>query len=210
MEDKEDKSTTAEGLGRVMKEAIENVDSVMFNKTITSFCGLRAVGSTGDFIINMPTDRFVNAAGIESPGLSSAPAIAEYIVELLKNAGMELEKDPSFNPIRPAAHAFREASLEEKNEIIKKDPSYGRIICRCETVSEGEMRLALRQNPPANDVDGIKRRTRGGMGRCQGGFCMPVVMRLISEERGIPMEEVTKNGSGSYMVAERIGSNGKA
>ena len=199
MEDKEDKSTTAEGLGRVMKEALENVDGVMFNKTITSFCGLRACGSTGDFIINMPTDRFVNAAGIESPGLSSAPAIAEYIVELLAGAGMTLEKNPAFNPIRPAAHAFREASMEEKNEIIRKDPTYGRIICRCETVSEGEILAAIRTNPKPRDLDGVKRRTRAQMGRCQGGFCSPYIVELLAQEMNVPYESVTKFGGDSYV-----------
>ena len=199
MEDKEDKSTTADGLGRVMREALENVDGVMFNKTITSFCGLRAVGSTGDFIINMPNDRFVNAAGIESPGLSSAPAIAEYIVELLKNAGMALDKKADFNPIRPAAHAFREASLEEKNEMIKKDPSYGRIICRCETVSEGEILAAIRTNPKPRDLDGVKRRTRAQMGRCQGGFCSPYIVELLAQEMNVPYESITKFGGDSYV-----------
>ena len=199
MEDKEDKSTTPEGLARVMKEAIENVDSVMFNKTITSFCGLRAVGSTGDFIINMPNDHFVNVAGIESPGLSSAPAIGEYVVELLTNAGMTLEKDPAFNPIRPAAHAFREASMEEKNEIIKKDPAYGRIICRCETVSEGEILAAIRSNPKPRDLDGVKRRTRAQMGRCQGGFCSPYIVELLAKEMNVNYEDVTKFGGNSYV-----------
>ena len=199
MEDKEDKSTTAEGLGRVMREAIENVDNVMFNKTITSFCGLRAVGSTGDFIINMPTERFVNAAGIESPGLSSAPAIGEYIVEMLAGAGMKLEKNADFNPIRPAAHAFREASMEEKNEIIKKDPTYGRIICRCETVSEGEILAAIRTNPKPRDLDGVKRRTRAQMGRCQGGFCSPYIVELLAREMNVPYEAVTKFGGNSLI-----------
>ena len=199
MEDKEDKSTTAEGLGRVMKEAIENVDGVMFNKTITSFCGLRAVGSTGDFIINMPNARFVNVAGIESPGLSSAPAIGEYVVELLTNAGVKFESNPNYNPLRPAAHAFREASLEEKNEIIKKDPSYGRIICRCETVSEGEILAAIRTNPKPRDLDGVKRRTRAQMGRCQGGFCSPYIVELLAKEMNVPYEAVTKFGGDSYI-----------
>ena len=199
MEDKEDKSTTAEGLGRVMKEAIENVDGVMFNKTITSFCGLRAVGSTGDFIINMPSSRFVNVAGIESPGLSSAPAIGEYVVELLTNAGVKFESNPNYNPLRPAAHAFREASIEEKNEIIKKDPSYGRIICRCETVSEGEILAAIRTNPKPRDLDGVKRRTRAQMGRCQGGFCSPYIVELLAKEMNVPYESVTKFGGDSYI-----------
>ncbi len=199
MEDKEDKATTPEGLAHVMKEALENVDGVMFNKTITSFCGLRAVGSTGDFIINMPTNRFVNVAGIESPGLSSAPAIGEYVVELLQDAGLELIPDPAYQPLRAAAHAFREASIEEKNEIIKKDPAYGRIICRCETVTEGEILAAIRQNPKPRDLDGVKRRTRAQMGRCQGGFCSPYIVEMLAKELQVPYESITKFGGDSLI-----------
>ena len=199
MEDKTNKATTAEGLALVMREAGENVDGVQFGKTITSFCGLRAVGSTGDFIINMPRERFVNVAGIESPGLTSAPAIGEYVVELLKDAGMELNANASFNPMRAPAHAFREASIEEKNEIIKKDPAYGRIICRCETVTEGEILSAIRTNPKPRDLDGVKRRTRAQMGRCQGGFCSPYIVEMLAKEMGIPYEAVTKFGGESLI-----------
>lgn len=199
MKDKNDKSTTAEGLGRVMKEAQENVDGIFFNKTITSFCGLRAVGSTGDFIINIPCNNFVTVAGIESPGLSSAPAIAEYVVELLKGAGMELNKRSDWQPRREAMHAFREASIEEKNEIIKKDPAYGRIICRCETVSEGEILNAIRTNPKPRDLDGVKRRTRAQMGRCQGGFCSPYIVEMLAQEMNVPYESVTKFGGNSLI-----------
>lgn len=197
--DKEDKSTTAEGFALIMREARENVTATPFNKSITSFCGLRAVGSTGDFIINSPAKRFVNAAGIESPGLSSAPAIAEYIVGLLKEIGLNLEKNPNFDPIRPAAHAFREASIEEKNRIIKENPAYGRIICRCETVSEGEILDAIHRNPKPRDLDGVKRRTRAQMGRCQGGFCSPYIVEMLSKELNIPYESVTKFGGNSYI-----------
>ena len=200
MEDKEDKSTTAQGLAKLMGEACENIEGgVAYGKTITSFCGLRAVGSTGDFIINEKAG-FVNAAGIESPGLSSAPAIALYVRELLENAGLVLISKKTFNPIREPKHRFREASIEEKNEIIARDPAYGRIICRCETISEGEILDAIRSNPPARDIDGVKRRTRAGMGRCQGGFCGPYVMELIAKERGIEFEKVTKAGGNSTMV----------
>ena len=200
MEDKEDKSTTVQGLTKLMGEACENIDGgVPYGKSITSFCGLRAVGSTGDFIIN-ENARFVNVAGIESPGLSSAPAIALYVRELLKNAGLELTSKDNFNPIREPKHYFREASIEEKNEIIARDPAYGRIICRCETISEGEILDAIRSNPPARDIDGVKRRTRAGMGRCQGGFCGPYVMELIAKERGIEFDKVTKAGGNSTMV----------
>ncbi len=199
-DDKVSKATTADGLALVMREANENIEGGLpFGKTITSFCGLRSVGDTGDFIINY-RDGFVNVAGIESPGLSSAPAIAEYVIALMKENGLALEEKADFDPIREPKHKFRESTPEEKNEIIKKDPSYGRIICRCETISEGEILDAIRSNPPASDMDGVKRRCRAGMGRCQGGFCGTYVMELIAAERGVEYEKVTKSGKGSYMV----------
>lgn len=203
MADKEDKATTAEGLGLVMKQAGENVRGIRFNQTITSFCGLRAVGSTGDFIIGMPRERFVNVAGIESPGLSSAPAIAEYVEQLLLDAGLHAAKKADFNPVRPAYHAFREMSMEEKNEVIRRDPAYGRIICRCETVTEGEILAAIRTNPKPTDLDGVKRRTRAQMGRCQGGFCSPYIVELLAREQGIPYEKVTKCGGKSLINVSR-------
>ena len=203
IEDKLDKSTTAEGLAFVMQQSNENTTGVPFGKSITSFCGLRAVGSTGDFIINNAKPRFINVAGIESPGLSSAPAIAEMVVDLLDKAGLALEKKADFNPIRPATHAFREGTIEEKNAIIAKDPSYGHIICRCEGVSEGEILAAIRQNPRPRDLDGVKRRTRAQMGRCQGGFCSPYIVELLAQEMNIPYEEVTKNGGASFINVQK-------
>ncbi len=201
IEDKDDRQVTQHGLDKVIREAGENLSvRVPINKSITSFCGLRAVGSTGDFIINSNIKNFVNVAGIESPGLSSAPAIAEYVAEMLGNMGLDLVANEKFNPIREPKHAFREASIEEKNEIIKRDSSYGRIICRCETVSEGEILDAIRSNPPARTVDAVKRRTRSGMGRCQGGFCGTYVMELIARETNTPFSAVTKSGKNSTMV----------
>ena len=141
----------------------------------------------------------MNVAGIESPGLSSAPAIAEYVVELLRGMGCTLEKKKKWNPNRAPMHAFREASAEEKNEIIRNDPAFGRIVCRCETVTEGEILQAIRQNPRPTDLDGVKRRTRAQMGRCQGGFCSPTIVELLARELKIPFEAVTKNGGGSYL-----------
>lgn len=203
MEDKEDKTTTAEGFAKIMKEAAENVSGIPFGKTITSFCGLRAVGSTGDFIINAPIKGFINVAGIESPGLTSAPAIAEYVAELAAQQGLPMEEKRDFQPQREAAHRFREASLEEKQAIIQKDKAYGKIVCRCEGVTEGEILAALRVNPKAVDLDGVKRRTRAQMGRCQGGFCSPYIVELIARECGIPVEQVTKSGGNSYINVSR-------
>ena len=199
IEDKDDTSTTSEGFDNIIRQAKENVPSIPYHKTITSFCGLRAVGSTGDFIINAPKKGFINVAGIESPGLTSAPAIAEYIVELLKEQGVKLFQKADYHPIREPQHAFREANIEEKNEMIKKDKSFGKIVCRCESITEGEILRAIRTNPGARDLDGVKRRTRAQMGRCQGGFCGPQIMELLAKELGIGYEEVTKSGEGSYI-----------
>ena len=199
MENKEDNSTTQSGLDLIKKEACENADGVRFDKSITSFCGLRAVGSTGDFIITSPVDGFVNAAGIESPGLSASPAIALYIKDMLAKMGLELTPKADYNPNRKPMHHFSTASVEEKNEIIKKDKSFGKIICRCETVTEGEILEAIRTNPTPRDLDGVKRRTRAQMGRCQGGFCMPFITELLAREGNIPYEAVTKSGGKSYI-----------
>ena len=188
---------------------MKNVTEVPLNKSITSFCGLRAVGSTGDFIITMPKKGFVNLAGIESPGLSASPAIAEYVVDMLVSAGYKAEEMEDFNPTRESMHAFREGDIEAKNKIINSDSSYGRIICRCEGVTEGEILKAIRTNPRPTDLDGVKRRTRAQMGRCQGGFCMPYITELLAKELGIPMELVTKSGKGSEIITGRTKEGAK-
>jgi glycerol-3-phosphate dehydrogenase len=203
IDDKEDTKTTAAGLATVRALASAQVARIDFSKVITSFTGLRATGSTGDFIINIPKPGFVNVAGIESPGLSSAPAIAEYVEGLLKEEGFEAELKADHIATRKPAHYFRELSMEEKNEVIKNNPLYGKIVCRCEGITEGEIVEAIHTNPGATDVDGIKRRTRSGMGRCQGGFCGPYVMELIAKERNVAFESVTKSGGESVMVYGR-------
>ena len=151
----------------------------------------------------MPRERFINAAGIESPGLSSSPAIAEYIADMLRDYGLKMTKKEDFNPIREPAHKFHDMSNEEKTEFIKDHPAYGRYVCRCEGISEGEIVAAIHTNPPARDLDAVKRRTRSGMGRCQGGFCSPNIVKILSRELGIPFEEVTKNGGESIINFER-------
>ncbi len=202
MTDKEDKDTTAVGFDAILNSTNETAKSVPVNKTITSFCGLRSVGSTGDFIINSPKKGFINAAGIESPGLTSSPAIAEYIEDMLKEDGLELELNSDYNPVRKPYHAFHEASVEEKNKMIKENPAYGKIVCRCEGITEGEIIDAIRRNPQPRDLDGIKRRTRAQMGRCQGGFCGPYVTEILAKELGIPYESVTKFGGESLINVE--------
>ena len=113
--------------------------------------------------------------------------------------GVALVEKTDYNPIRKPAHYFHELTMEEKNEIIKKDPRYGRMVCRCEGITEGEIVEAIHTNPPACDVDGVKRRTRGGMGRCQGGFCSPTVVEIIAREKGMAFEDVTRFGKGSVI-----------
>ncbi len=202
IEDKLDLDTTKEGSNLVKNQAGRSVGGVDFKKIITSFSGLRAVGSTGDFEI-FGKDNFVSALGIESPGLSASPAIAEYILEILFSMGLKKEENKNFNPKRRPMDFFRELSDNEKNEIIRENPAFGKIVCRCEEITEGEIIEALTQNPKANDLDGVKRRTRSGMGRCQGGFCSPSVTELISKYRDIPYEEITKNGEGSLINYRR-------
>ena len=202
----EDKGTTISGMDTVIRFAAKSVPSVNFRNVITSFSGVRSSEKNGDFIIeeSKVAKNFVNVAAIDSPGLSSCVAIAEYTVDILKNIGLSLIQNENFDGNRENPHFFREMTHEQKNEYIKDHPQYGKIICRCETVSEGEILDAIKRNPPATDIDGIKRRTRSGMGRCQGGFCGPYVMKLIAEQRNIPLTQVTKNGKGSEMVDRKI------
>ena len=128
------------------------------------------------------------------------PAIAKYVVETLVGGMITLIQNEKFNGIRTPDYFFKNLSMDEKNAIIKKDPSYGKIVCRCEQVTEGEILRAIRENPPAKDIDGVKRRTRSGMGRCQGGFCQPFVAELIAKERGMSLTNVTKSGKGAYLL----------
>ena len=203
----ESRDTTAEGLAQVQRLSAKSVPSVNFRQVITSFTGVRSSEKNGDFIIeeSHSAPGFVHVAAIDSPGLTCSVSIAKYAVEQLAKAGLVLTEKENWNAKREDPHAFRKMSDEEKNAYIQENPDYGKIVCRCETVSEGEIRAAIRQNPGARDIDGVKRRTRSGMGRCQGGFCGPYVMALIAEELGIPMETVTKNGGDSFMLSGRIG-----
>ena len=198
--------TTAEGLATVARLAAKSVPSVDFRQVITSFTGVRSSANVDDFIIQ-PSEaapKCIHLGAIESPGLTCCVAIAKYAVELLEKQGLTLSAKENWNGCRENTRAFREMTDEEKNAFIKEHPAYGKIVCRCEQVSEGEIRAAIRRNPPAFDIDGVKRRTRSGMGRCQGGFCSPYVMRLIAEEQGMKMEDVTKSGPGSRSLTGKL------
>ncbi len=168
-------------------------------QVITSFAGLRAHEQNGDFIIGEAEDakNFINAIGIESPGLTSAPAIGEYVRKIIVEK-LNPEENKNFNPIRKDIPKFREMTNEERKEVIKENPHYGKIVCRCEVVTEGEIREAIKRG--AKTVDGVKRRTRAGMGRCQSGFCSNRIVEILAEELGIKRNEVTKFGGNSKIL----------
>ena len=201
IEDKEDLGTTGEGLNAVKEASFKTTKKINFKDSIRNFAGLRAQPSTGDFIVeeNNKVKGFIDVAGMKSPGLSSAPAIALDVVEILKNAGCKLEKNPNFNGRREQIH-FMELSSNEKAELIKKNPQYGRIICRCESITEGEIVDAIHRSFGVLSIDGIKRRCRPGMGRCQGGFCGPRVQEIIAREYNISIDDVVLDKSGSYIL----------
>ena len=201
--EKGDVSTTLAGFDKIKAIAARSTEKVNYRKVITSFAGLRSsCADSEDFIIEFSKNapKFIELVGIESPGLSSAPAIEVYVAEMLKNDGLTMEENAEFNANRVSFRRFGTLSMEEKNEMIKADPAFGHLICRCETVTEGEILLAIRQNPPARSIDAVKRRTRAGMGRCQGGFCTTFITELLAKEQGIDETKVTKFGGGSYML----------
>ena len=194
-------ATTQAGLAFVMERSAGMVKRIPRDKIITSFSGTRAYSSVHDFIIGESDQvkNLFNVAGVESPGLTSSPAIAVDVAEAVSKA-LGTQKRTDFNPIRRSYDFFKEASVKEKNAIIASDPEFGQIVCRCEVVTAGEIRNAIRTNPPARTTDGVKRRVRAGMGRCQSGFCLASTIELIAKECGIEMSDVTKKGKGSEHV----------
>lgn len=204
IEDKDDTTTTPEGLREAVQKALKSVPIVSIRNAITSFAGVRAHPVNDDFIIGWcPTSaNFINVAGIESPGLSSAPAVAVFVREILEEKLALTEKE-NYTDARETPVRFRHLSDEERVELIKKNPAYGRIVCRCETITEGEIIDAIRAPGGARDVDGVKRRTRAGMGRCQGGFCGSKVVEILARELGVSMSEITKFGGDSKIIYER-------
>lgn len=205
LEDKEDISVTADGMDEIKSKALLSVPSIPYNKMITSFAGLRAHESGNDFIIGEAEDceGFFNAAGIASPGLSSAPAIGEYLAKLIaEKAGAQEKSD--FIDERKGFIRITKLSPEERNVLIAERPEYGRIVCRCEEVTEGEIEDAIRRPVGARSLDGIKRRVRQGMGRCQAGFCTPKAIEILARELGISEEDVCKNIPGSEMLTGEV------
>lgn len=209
VEDKEDRSATREGLEEIWEGAQKLVPCLSQKHIIAMFVGLRPYGNgpcktpginyQHDYIIEIPEDvkGLVNLGGIESPGLTSAPAIAQEVIDLLKNAGETFHEKKCWDPIRRIRPRFRDMSRNERKLLIEKDPRYGRMICRCEEVTEGEIIAEIHAPIPATTYDALKRRTWLGTGRCQGGFDTPRVVQLLADELGISPLEITKKGKGS-------------
>lgn len=197
--------TTPDGLNEVWKKALISVPNLPKGGIITQFSGLRAHEENEDFIVSFSEDvkGLFNLVGIESPGLASAPAIASYSAKEIANY-LKLENNLNFNPIRKAIKHISHMTDDELKEAIKENKEYGHVICRCEVVSEAEIKEAIRRTPGAVDLDGVKRRVRAGMGRCQMGFCTPKIMEILKEELGLSMEDITKRGNKSFVVEGRI------
>lgn len=202
-DDRENTATTAQGLAEVAEKSALAVKDVPLRQVITSFSGLRAHETGDDFILQESVPGFFDAAGIESPGLTSAPAIGEYLAKMIAQK-LSLSENKQFDPIRKAVPRIKELSFEARAEKIAQNPAYGSIVCRCEEISEGEIVDAIHGIIGATTLDGVKRRTRAGMGRCQSGFCSPRVMELLSRELSRDLRDIRKNNKASTVVVEKI------
>ncbi|MCB2289812.1 NAD(P)/FAD-dependent oxidoreductase [Clostridium sp. CS001] len=205
VDEKENLDTTKEGLDEIIDKARLSIESIPTNQIITSFSGLRAKNKNDDFIIgevkNSPG--FINVASIDSPGLTSAPAIAEMVATMARDILKATLKE-NFISTRKGIVRFRELNNVQRDALIKSNPEYGKVVCRCEVVTEGEIKDAIRRPLGAKTIDGVKKRTRTGMGRCQAGFCTSRVVDILSTELNLPKEEITKFGGKSSLV---IGKN---
>ena len=204
IDDKNDVSTTADGLKEVSALALKSVPGATTRFAITSFSGNRAHEDKNDFTIEPSSvnGHFINVAGIESPGLTGSPAVAEYVENIMRNL-IDLQPKDNYVATREKPFRYHLATDEERCAAISENPSYGRIICRCESITEGEILDAIHAPAGARDVDGVKRRTRAGMGRCQGGFCGSKVVELLARELNVNTNEITKFGKESEILYER-------
>ena len=195
IDDKEATATTAKGLQEVLEKCTKSVKNIPFKQVITSFAGLRAHEEHGEFIIGEVEDAkgFIDVAGIESPGLTSAPAIGIYVRDILAEK-MELKEKEIFVEERKGIVRFLDLPKEEQNRLLQKNQAYGQIVCRCEQITEGEILDAIHRPLGATTLDGVKRRTRAGMGRCQAGFCTPKVMEILARELHLELKDIRKNG----------------
>lgn len=197
-----DTATTGDGLRYVRETALKSVPSINFRDSIRNFAGVRAATDRSDFILERAAPGFIDLVGICSPGLSAAPAIGEYAAQLLAQEGLALEKKAEFICGRRRTR-FKELPPEGRAALVEKEPAFGRVVCRCETVTEGEILEALHSPIPPRSVDGVKRRVNAGMGRCQGGFCGPRVVELLARELGVSPREITQDQAGSWLLDRR-------
>lgn len=211
IDEKEDSRTTRAGLDKILREASMTWEEIPTRSFITTFSGIRAHSDRDDFILGEAPDAelFFNAGGVESPGLTSAPAIARYLAELTAER-LKAAPNEKFIPTRRAIPVFREMSADERARAIAANPDYSKVVCRCETVTEAEIRQAIRRPVGARTMDGIKLRVRAGMGRCQAGFCTPRTIEILCEELGLDPLEATKAGGGSKLLSHYLFERGSA
>ncbi|HHY52873.1 MAG TPA: NAD(P)/FAD-dependent oxidoreductase [Clostridiales bacterium] len=206
LEDKQDYSTTAEGLASIEADVRKLIPKVNLKDSITQYCGLRPNRNPEGLRVDTYDDvkNYVNLSGVRSTGLTASVSLGKYVAQTLIEMGMPAKFNPNFNPIRKGIPRFHELSNEEKDALIRQNPLYGKVICRCETITEGEIVDAIHRPIPARSVDAIKRRLRAGMGRCQGGFCGPRVIEILARELGVSTQEILKNQPGSHMITGQV------
>lgn len=202
VDDKYDVSTDSLTLSEVKKQASLIMKNIPFNMTIRTFAGNRPTPSNHDFVIQIENEHFINVIGIESPGLASAPAIGEYVVNALVSKLIKLNKKDDFNPyVKKYAH-MKDLSLKERNELIKSNPKYGHIICKCEYVSEQEILDVLNRSCPPHSIKALKKRVRAGFGRCQGGMCQPSVLNILASYYNVDVKDVNYDDLGTNIIDE--------
>ena len=197
---KDDKTTDSFTLKEVLKEAYRLVDEIPMQHVIRQFSGLRAYHDSNDFVINSPKFGFINMLGIQSPGLASSPAIALKASEMVCDCFKNLEKNQDFNPIRRPLYRINKLSIEDRQTLISKDPRFGQMVCRCEKVSLGEVVDCIHRNCGARSVKGVKKRVRPGFGKCQGGFCEPLIMKILADELGKNQLDINYSNPNSYIL----------
>lgn len=205
IDNKDDLTTTVDGLQYIFEHVHTMMPAIQRKDIITAFAGLRPALAHGDFYIarSQKVPALIQVAGIQSPGLTSAPAIAEMVKEMLLQAGLPLVESSTYDPYRPANPQIRHLDLADIDQLIATDPAYARIVCRCEKISEAEVIYAIRNGHIT--MDAIKFATRAGMGRCQGGFCTFRIMEILRRETGMDYDDITKRGGGSYVVKGKLG-----
>lgn len=203
LDNKTDKSVTKDGLDSILEDVKRLIPNVDIRDSITQYSGLRPNRNPEGLHVDVYDDLkgYINLSGVRSTGLTLSVAMGVYVADLMRETGAVLEPKEDFIAKRKGILRFHELSREEQDEAVRQNPLYGKVICRCETITEGEILDCIRRPLGARSMDAVKRRVRAGMGRCQGGFCGPKVIEILAREQGIPVEEVNKNNEGSYMVA---------